>query len=92
MFLRAMAVGAFSVNCYVLGCESTREAAVVDPGADWKSIFQAIQADGYRVTWIINTHSHPDHTGGNAYLKHKTGAPLLIHALDAPSLKTNTER
>jgi len=89
---KTLSVGTFSVNCYLMVDEKTREAVVVDPGADWESIYETIQRDGYQVRGIINTHSHPDHTGGNAYLKRRTGAPLLIHAFDAPSLPHNVKR
>jgi len=90
--LKTLLVGPFSVNCYIMADERTREAFVVDPGADWENIYETIQRDGYQVRGIINTHSHPDHTGGNAYMKRKTGAPLLIHGLDAPSLPLNVNR
>jgi glyoxylase-like metal-dependent hydrolase (beta-lactamase superfamily II) len=36
----------------------------------------------------VNTHGHPDHTGGNKALKTATSAPLLIHELDAPMLES----
>ena len=92
MFLKTLSVGPFSVNCYIIGDEGTKEAVVVDPGAEWEYIYQTIEKEGHQIRLIINTHSHPDHTGGNAYLKRKTGAPLLIHARDSRSLMLNINR
>lgn len=89
MFLRTLPVGPFLANCYIMGDEETKEVVVFDPGAEWKDIYRIIEEEGWQVRLIINTHSHPDHTGGNAYLKRKTRAPLLIHALDAPNLPLN---
>jgi len=34
LILKSMALGPIMANCYVLGCETTREAAVIDPGEE----------------------------------------------------------
>ena len=83
MIVKCFAVGWLSTNCYVLGCEETREAAVIDPGMETKKeteqILEFIKEKGFRVKYIINTHGHPDHVSGNVALKEATGAPILIH-------------
>ena len=65
----------FVVNCYVL--KDGDEAIVVDPGDTSPAILESL--DGCSIRAIINTHCHCDHCGGNAALKEKTGAELLIH-------------
>lgn len=40
---------------------------------DAKAILRECDAKGWRLTQIWNTHWHPDHAGGNAELKEKTG-------------------
>jgi glyoxylase-like metal-dependent hydrolase (beta-lactamase superfamily II) len=73
-------------NCYILGCEETNAAAVIDPGGDVDKILLALTDASLKVEHIINTHGHFDHVSGNKRLKDATGATLWIHALDAPML------
>lgn len=73
-------------NCYIVGCEDTRQAAVVDPGDEAPRILNALAAAGLTVACIINTHGHFDHVAANKKIKEATGAPILIHAQDAPML------
>lgn len=86
MIIRKLTVGPIMANCFIVGCEETRQAAVIDPGDEVDRILMALAKDQLTVAVIINTHGHFDHVGGNARLKQATGAPLLIHRLDAPML------
>lgn len=58
---------------YIIVSEKTREAAVVDP-LDAEETLRRIKEKGYIVKYILNTHSHGDHTGGNKALREKTDA------------------
>lgn len=86
MILESLEVGPIMANCYILGCEETKEAAVIDPGGDPERILQILNRLGLTVKLIINTHGHFDHVGANKQLKSATGAPILIHEGDAPML------
>ncbi len=86
MILESVVVGPLMVNCYVLGCENSREGVVVDPGDDTDRILDVVTRHGLKVVAVINTHGHFDHTGGNQRIVTETGAGLLIHELDAPML------
>ncbi|MBF0523667.1 MAG: MBL fold metallo-hydrolase [Deltaproteobacteria bacterium] len=86
MIIQTLVVGPIQANCFILGCEATHEAAVIDPGDEVPRILQALNREGLKVKCIINTHCHFDHVGGNRALKEATGADLLIHAADAPAL------
>jgi hydroxyacylglutathione hydrolase len=84
-------VGPLQANCYILGCERTRQAAVIDPGGDSNRILMALSKDELRLVYIINTHGHFDHTSDNKRLKEVTGAQLIIHRADA-SMIVNQSR
>ena len=88
MLIKKLAVGPIMANCFILGCEQTHEAAVIDPGDEADRILLALAESGLTVRQIINTHGHFDHVGANRRIKEVTGAPLLAHPLDAPMLAT----
>jgi hydroxyacylglutathione hydrolase len=86
MIFKMMETGPLMVNCYIIGDEATGEAAVFDPGGDVETILAAVNEDGLKVKYIINTHAHFDHVGGNQELQDKTGAPIMIHEEEAAEL------
>jgi len=73
-------------NCFVVGCEATKLAAVIDPGDETERILLSLAESSLEAKYIINTHGHFDHVAGNRKMKAATGADLLIHGLDAPML------
>ena len=83
MFFETVVVGPLGVNCFVLGCEETKEGIVVDPGADADRVLAVVKRLGLTIGQVINTHGHFDHVGGNRRLIEATGAKLLIHEADA---------
>jgi glyoxylase-like metal-dependent hydrolase (beta-lactamase superfamily II) len=82
-----MPVGPLQANCFIVGCEQTRKAVVIDPGGDADIILNALAKDKLTLTAIINTHGHFDHVGANKALQVATGATLMMHKLDAPMLQ-----
>ena len=82
MIFLGFEVGPLQTNCYIVGDEASKEAAVVDPGGDARLILGALKEHGLRCTAIVITHAHFDHVGATAELKRETGAPVIIHAAE----------
>ena len=86
MIIKELTVGPIMANCFILGCEEKKEAAVIDPGDETDRILDTLQEFNLSTKYIINTHGHFDHVGGNRKLKEVTGADILIHPADVPML------
>ncbi|MBN2412569.1 MBL fold metallo-hydrolase [candidate division KSB1 bacterium] len=69
-------VGPIAVNCYVIACETTRKAAVVDPGDDEGKILTVIKNNNYNLTHILLTHGHVDHIAAVVEVKKATQAEI----------------
>ena len=81
MNIKAMQVGPIGTNCYLLEDESTRQAAVIDPGGDAPRLLAALK--GLDVRRILLTHGHYDHTGAAAELAAALPqAEVYIHERD----------
>jgi len=90
MTVYTFAVGALLTNCYVVSCEQTKEAIVIDPSFDDQAeagkVFSVIDEGSLKMKLILNTHGHPDHTCGNGIVKDKFHMPILIHEYDGHML------
>jgi len=84
MIRETLPVGMLQCNCSILGDETTREAIVVDPGADIPKILLRLAAHKLTVKQIVITHAHFDHIAGALELKRITGAPILYNEQDLP--------
>ena len=86
MIIKKLEVGPIMANCFILGCEATKEAAVVDPGDDADRILMELAKSELKVAYLLNTHGHFDHVGANKRMKEATGARIGIHPADEPML------
>jgi hydroxyacylglutathione hydrolase len=76
---RVWAANSYRNFHYLIACSETGEALAVDP-LEWQLCLDVARTKGWVITQILNTHEHPDHTGGNAGLVDATDARVLAHA------------
>ena len=63
---------------YLIACPETGDALAIDP-LDYKKCLAVAKERGWKITQILNTHEHGDHTGGNKGLVAATGALIIAH-------------
>ncbi|MFZ3172278.1 MAG: MBL fold metallo-hydrolase [Carboxydocellales bacterium] len=86
MIFAVMPVGPIGANCYLIGCEQTKEGAVIDPGDEGSRIVAKVKELGLNIKSIILTHGHIDHISAVDEVKKATSAQILIHQEDAKML------
>ncbi|GAB6157651.1 MBL fold metallo-hydrolase [Desulfotomaculum varum] len=67
-----------------------REAVLIDTGIDEsiaRKLLREVETAGFHVKYIINTHSHADHIGGNPFITGRTGALVCASALETPFIE-----
>jgi glyoxylase-like metal-dependent hydrolase (beta-lactamase superfamily II) len=64
---------------YLIACPETGDALAIDP-LDYKKCLKVANDRGWKITQILNTHEHGDHTGGNKGMVNATGAKIIAHA------------
>ena len=79
MILKQIPIGMGKNFAYIIADEATKEAAVIDPGYNAEHILRQVQQLNVHVKYIINTHSHRDHTSSNSDIKEKTDAKIVAH-------------
>src|SRR3954468_8040203 len=65
---------------YILPCETTRQAIVVDPLRDPEPYLEAAALEDVEIAFVTETHLHADFLSGAEALARRTGAALLLSA------------
>jgi glyoxylase-like metal-dependent hydrolase (beta-lactamase superfamily II)/rhodanese-related sulfurtransferase len=65
---------------YVIGCEETCAAALIDPELSQIDRYIALAArNGLRIRYLIDTHTHADHFSASQQLARQLGVPVVMH-------------
>ena len=78
MFFRRFYDEPLAQASYLLGCQTTGEALVVDPNRRVEPYLRTAEAEGLRITHVTETHIHADFVSGARELAARTGARLLL--------------
>jgi glyoxylase-like metal-dependent hydrolase (beta-lactamase superfamily II) len=82
MLLETRAIPPFHKNGFVVGCERTRQAFVIDPGDEVDMLLDVIQRQTLSVQSILLTHAHVDHVTGVGRAKKRLRVPVYLHQDD----------
>jgi hydroxyacylglutathione hydrolase len=82
MLLETRDAPPFYKNGYVLACDDTREAVIIDPGDEVDELLRVVSDGRLDVRHILLTHGHVDHVSGVAKAKAATGAAIVLHRDD----------
>ncbi|MTI70963.1 MAG: MBL fold metallo-hydrolase [Firmicutes bacterium] len=82
MILKRLPAGIYAANCYIIGCNETKNAMIIDPAGDEEKIINTIKDLDLKVEGIILTHAHGDHIGALKKLKSYFNVPIMLHEND----------
>jgi hydroxyacylglutathione hydrolase len=82
MIIESQAIGPFFKNGFVVACEETREAVLIDPGDEVQSLLAFAERNTLAIRYILLTHAHVDHVTGVATAKRALGVPIYLHRDD----------
>ncbi len=77
-----------AVNAYIAYDAETGDGLLIDPGEFTESMGRYVEKNRIRIHYILDTHGHFDHIGGNAAARRLWEAPIVCHPLDAPMLES----
>ncbi len=72
-------VGHMANFTYIIADEEMGEAAIIDPSWDLEKIFGILKKNDWKTKYVINTHTHFDHTLGNEQVAKVTGGKIVQH-------------
>ncbi len=87
LIIKQYEIGPLANFLYILGDQSTKEAALVDPAWDVPFLCQEADKAGLKITSVFLTHGHPDHVNGLPEILRTHDIPVYISRHEAPFYK-----
>ena len=82
ILVESQAVGPFFKNGFVVACDETRDAVLIDPGDEVAGLLAFADEQALAIRHILLTHAHVDHVTGVAAAKRALGVPVYLHRDD----------
>jgi hydroxyacylglutathione hydrolase len=82
MHVEVLTVGMFQSNCYLVSCERTGEAIIIDAGDEGERILSVVDSRNLQVKAIVNTHAHIDHVSALSEVAPALAVPVMMHKAD----------
>src|SRR5262245_55787757 len=82
MLIEIQAAGPFQQNGFIVACDETREAVIIDPGDGVEGLLAFGDRERLSIRHILLTHAHVDHITGVAAAKRALNVPIYLHRDD----------
>ena len=90
--IHVLRLGPLDNNAYVLECDVTHEAVVIDVGFEPQAVIDLVRNRNMRVRWLLGTHAHYDHAAGMLAVQHAVGGDYALHPLEKSLLAALSEQ
>lgn len=82
MIIKTLTVGSFQVNNYLVVCQQTNQAVLIDAGGDYELTKRVAKENNAEIKYILNTHGHLDHIAGDYDFQTRDGVKVYAHKDD----------
>lgn len=82
MIIKKLIVSNFASNNYLVICEDTKDAVLIDAGGEYKPVLEEIKKNQANLKYIFYTHAHLDHISGDRQLKKTLQLKTFLHLDD----------
>ena len=82
MVIETQAAGPFMQNGFIVACDESREAVIIDPGDGVRDLLAFAERNSLAIRHILLTHAHVDHVNGVGAAKRALNVPIYLHRDD----------
>ncbi len=88
MLIKTLQLGELNSNCYIV-VTAPNQCVAIDIGGTPQLLINYLKMNKLKLSKILLTHGHFDHTGGVEEVRQATGAEVFVHETDSPMLESS---